>query len=591
MSDTPTTPTLRIVPGAPTPPPQSKSQQKKKRKSAKPKSEPVANDLVVSDSTSAALIEQAPTEADVKEGSVAPELVVQPEEAQTPVDESAQKTSPIIELLNKRLKAIHKKIVSGGMIRPTVFHVMHHSCALACVRLCSSPPWHHALRAMCFRLRPVADYVLRQSRIEVYSSDAPDKLNEDQKRLLKTLPALEAVEKEVQEVKKVIAAHEAEVAQEVAAKVAEAARRERERLLDAVVAAETSHRRKTSDLLSFLRLHSLLSTNHPVIPSLNLNESEGIAIYAVTETLLGEESESKADVVQGFLTGEGELHGVPYTRLHEITQIMLNPPSVPTPPSESPDEQPGESSVAVTEEPEVTVTGLPPSLGTAGSFHFMQEDELAGQAEEPNFEEAEWVERPDVASEPEPEQPAKVEVVETVVEADVNGHVVEDSVTVTATSEVTKLVTESATANGTISWADEDEGGLPSIGSLHEKFGTSVDATPVPETPAVNGAVSPAPNGAHVNGRTHEDDGFTPMRSRGRGRGGFRGGDRGGYRGRGGERGGFRGGFRGGDRGSYRGKPNGERRSGDGEYRGRARGRGRGRGFGEARGAAPPTPA
>lgn len=115
---------------------------------------------------------------------------------------------------------------------------------------------------------------------------------------------------------------------------------------------------------------------------------------------------------------------------------MLNPPSVPTPPSESPDEQPGESSVAVTEEPEVTVTGLPPSLGTAGSFHFMQEDELAGQAEEPNFEEAEWVERPDVASEPEPEQPAKVEVVETVVEADVNGHVVEDSVTVTATSEV-----------------------------------------------------------------------------------------------------------------------------------------------------------
>lgn len=205
MSDTPTTPTLRIVPGAPTPPPQSKSQQKKKRKSAKPKSEPVANDLVVSDSTSAALIEQAPTEADVKEGSVAPELVVQPEEAQTPVDESAQKTSPIIELLNKRLKAIHKKIVSEGMIRPTVFHVMHHSCALACVRLCSSPPWHHALRAMCFRLRSVADYVLRQSRIEVYSSDAPDKLNEDQKRLLKTLPALEAVEKEVQEVKKVIA--------------------------------------------------------------------------------------------------------------------------------------------------------------------------------------------------------------------------------------------------------------------------------------------------------------------------------------------------------------------------------------------------
>lgn len=99
----------RFVPGAP-PPPVPKS-QKKKRKTTKPRSEsdsPVA----VPDSTSAALLEQAPTPADVKEGAVAPQLVASDslQGSQSPLDEF--KPSPIVDLINKRLKATSKKIVS-----------------------------------------------------------------------------------------------------------------------------------------------------------------------------------------------------------------------------------------------------------------------------------------------------------------------------------------------------------------------------------------------------------------------------------------------------------------------------------------------
>ena len=109
MPETITT-TPRIVPGAPPPPPVSKS-QKKKRKTTKPKeASETESHVAVPDTTTAALIDKAPAESDVKEGIVAPQLVAQAsEEPQTPVD---VKPSPIVEMLNKRLKANRKKIVS-----------------------------------------------------------------------------------------------------------------------------------------------------------------------------------------------------------------------------------------------------------------------------------------------------------------------------------------------------------------------------------------------------------------------------------------------------------------------------------------------
>jgi hypothetical protein len=132
---------------------------------------------------------------------------------------------------------------------------------------------------------------------------------------------------------------------------------------------------------------------------------------------------------------------------------------------------------------------------------------------------------------------------------------------------------------GAIDWAAEDDAGLPSIASLHTKFGTSGSATPVtaevvetaPE-PSL-GPVSPNGHVAHTPSTPAPDeDGFMQARGgRGRGRG-FRGNeqDRGGFRG--GHRGGERGGYRGGDRGGYRG---GDR---DG-FRGGDRERGGHRGF------------
>lgn len=182
-SVSPASPTVRIVPGAPPPAPPSKA-QKKKRKTAKAKStEPETVDHVeVPDPVAAALIDKAPTEVDVRESSITPSLVAQPEEPQSPVEDNVLKPSPIIDMLNKRLKAIQKKMVSD------VFYL---------------PPLRK--RRYVFVLGSDTNPILFQTRIEAYSSEPPETLNDDQRRLLRTLPGLEAVRKELEEVKKVIA--------------------------------------------------------------------------------------------------------------------------------------------------------------------------------------------------------------------------------------------------------------------------------------------------------------------------------------------------------------------------------------------------
>lgn len=276
------------------------------------------------------------------------------------------------------------------------------------------------------------------------------------------------------------------------------------------------------------------------------------------------------------------------SRLSDITYAFLNP-RVPTPPVE-PEFLANETPL---EAADIPVGGLPPTIAPTASFQFVQEDELA--EEEEVLEEA-------IAEAVAEEASADVEVTETITEVTVNGHtVVEDTVTVTTTTEVShpRLTSRCmvmtyahqvpAEASAALNWAEtEDDGGLPSLASLHDRFGSSATGTPA--------AVSePLPTETHVaNGNARapaasaaEEDGFqaaTRGGRGGRGRGGYRGGDRGGYRGgfRGGERGGrgeHRGGrgFRGGERGGYRGRGSGDWRGGEGgEFRGRGRGRGRG---------------
>ncbi|KIM78917.1 hypothetical protein PILCRDRAFT_824042 [Piloderma croceum F 1598] len=507
--------TTRIVPGAPPPAPVSKS-QKKKRKAVKGKGSAEPDNPIIPDTTAASISDPKPDAPDEIEATVPPNHVVAPSASEAPPstteDDIGYKPSPVVDLVHKRLKAIHKKT----------------------------------------------------ARISTYGSTPSENLNDDQKRTLKTLPSLEAVQKELEEVKKAIEVHESEQVQELTLKRIEAEQAEKQRLRDAVTAAHAHHTAKTCDLLSYLRIHSLLTAGHPVALALNLDELESGAVISTSDILLGDGQDLKETVLSGFLSGEGHYEGVPYTRLHEITQLYLNPPRISTPVVKDPAEDPQELEASTITEPETAGAGAP----GAGSFHFMQESELESGAFEEN---AEWVERTDAVDAE--DGPAQVEP---------NGVAVDEI---------------PASVSAPIDWAEDDGDNLPSIAGLHAKFGTSGSATPAEATPPPvsqsDETVShlPTVNGANATAIVphEEDDGFTQAGRGHRGRrlhGGYRGdvrggGFRGGFKGergnfRGGDRG-FRGGFRG-DRGTFRGR-------GDGDWRGEGRGRGRGRGFHESRGA------
>ncbi|KAJ6593866.1 hypothetical protein B0H19DRAFT_1092349 [Mycena capillaripes] len=500
-------PSLRIVPGAPPPKEISKSARKKRK--TKSKAEATTPDVL--ESSSAALIEKAPEPSEIQAGAVAPDLVVQPEPETAPVAEEdiVLKPSPIVDLIHKRLKVTSKKI----------------------------------------------------SRISTYASTDPEKLNDDQKATLKTLPALEAVQKELGEVKKAVEVYEAQLVNELTQKRQEAEKSEKMRITNAVSAAENAAVTRVSDLLDVLRLRSLLASGEL---SPGLENAEVSAVFSAGEALLAEAGETKQAVLAGFMLGQGSYEGISYARLLEITQVSLNPPRVPTPVQEDAPEAEAEAE-SVETGVDVVASTQPVGLANSASFDFMQASEL-----EPAFEEnAEWVERSEAVGHQE-EQAAEP----------LNGHVHSEEPLATVTPPE-----ETFQSNAALDWAaDDEEGGLPPIAGLHAKFGTSGSATPVVvEELQANGhtaapvADAPAPAPAPV-AAAEEDDGFTQARGRGRARG-FRGNERGTDRGgfRGGFRGGERGGFRGGDRGSrggYRGRGGGEWR-GDGE-RGRG-GRGRGR--------------
>lgn len=111
---------------------------------------------------------------------------------------------------------------------------------------------------------------------------------------------------------------------------------------------------------------------------------------------------------------------------------MFDPPQQPAP-VEVDHEEP------VVEESAPPVSGISHTLTTPGGIHFIMTDELAETEAEAEAEavgqadNSEWV---DVQAAAEAEQPAEVEIIETVVAAQINGHtVVEESVTVTTTTE------------------------------------------------------------------------------------------------------------------------------------------------------------
>ncbi|TFK74065.1 hypothetical protein BDN72DRAFT_790127 [Pluteus cervinus] len=507
----------RVVPGAPPPAPLSKNQKKRRKAKAKP-GEATGPDspLAVPETISAAVSEKGAEIHDEGDSTPAPEPSIHPESEHTPQveDDFLAKLSPIVELISKRLKATTKKI----------------------------------------------------TRITVYASTDPEKLNDDQKRTLKTLPTLEAIQKELGEVKKAVEVHEAELVHELTAKRLEAEKAEKTRLTDAVAAAESSLLGKFSDILGLVRLRHALSSGD--VTSSSLDNLEGSAVIQAADVLLGENAASRQDLINTLLKGSGEFEGVSLSRLVEIAHQVLNQPAAP-----NHSEQP---------EQESAVAGVPGAVSMSSSFHFMQASELEAQLEE----NAEWVGVDHSEAEPHglPPKPDEGHVG--------NGHIPAEP--------------EPPTTTDAIDWAD-DEGGLPSIAGLHAKFGTSGSATPNEDGHA-------APSAGHVNGhhggdaRLVDEEGFTQLqrnnnrgrgrgpRGDGRGRGGYRGGDRGGYRG--GDRGGYHGGDRpfrgggggGGDHGGYRHREgSGHWRGDGGEHRGRGRGRGRGDHRGDRGGSRPPS--
>ncbi|KAI3618845.1 hypothetical protein WG66_000538 [Moniliophthora roreri] len=508
----------RTVPGAPPSAPVSKSQLKKLRKAKAKTNEPTGSDSPVGipDTTSAALVEKAPEPSDIQQGAVTPALVAQSEGQVAQEEDDSLKPSLIVELVNKRLKTTNKKII----------------------------------------------------RISSYATADPGTLNDDQKRTLKTLPTLEAIVKELSEVKKAIESHESELARELAEKRQQIEATEKQKIEAAVAATQASSKSFTPflhahllpqasdvnsvlELLSFVRLRHIFLSGERDPSSYGVSQREVEVISASTAALLGEDSASKEAIINGFISKMGSYQEVPYERLLSITQQVLASACPPMPSHATPTPQEATTDAEPETRSEASVAGAIP-LSKSGSFHFLQESEIETT---PVEQSAEWVEHP----------PAEVLPERTPAQEQINGHI--------------DNVQPELTPTENIDWAAEGEDDLPSIDGLHATFGKSGSATPNTQEPQELAQ----PNGHEATMPT-DDDGFTQARGgRGRGRGfrsgergGFRGGFRGGERGRGGDRG-----FRG--RGGSRGR--GEWRGEGGEYRGRG-GRGRGRG-GDRGGASP----
>ncbi|KAF8514258.1 hypothetical protein BU17DRAFT_52704 [Hysterangium stoloniferum] len=517
--------TQRFVPGAPPPPPLSKS-QKKKRKSVivKAKEDDVPPVVVVPDTPAAVLVETTPEVLDVKSGAVAEEFVAPLEPIPEAGVEKTKKASPIVELINKRIKAQNKKL----------------------------------------------------SRIAVYSSRPAAELNEDQKRSLTTLPAIQGAVKELEETKKAIEVTYLDVFFTVviilntfiqSLEADESKEKQRIRIEEE---QRTVNCQRISTLFSLLRLSAGLSTSDPTTFSINLTDNERQAIYSLTETLTNLEGPAKEDAIMGVLRNDGEVDGIDYERIFSIVESYRNPVVEPTQIPEEPVFQEEECQPQidemvtneVVEESNAVADTLVPA-NSSGSFHFMQESEL----ETTSFEhDVEFVEKPIEA----------VPVVELKV-AEMGLSVADTKI---------PLGLNGGPLSAGLDWAADDGEGLPSINSLHAKFGTSGAATPEASSQDAVPVEDATPDSPQV-----DDDGFVKAKSsrgrlsearpdyRGRGRGGFRGQ---GFRGRGGDGGNWRGGdgeFRG--RGGFRGDRNRDFRGGDfrgrggrggGDFRGRGRG-------------------
>lgn len=587
--------TPRYIPGAP--PPKPVAEKKKRPKKTKT---PASNDggsiaaegdqsdagVNVSDARSAALTDQAPAKEDVLSGRVAGELVATEKEIHEKVVEEISDDEPEAGLEEWN---IFKKAGAVDILK-----------------------------------RGIKKLETKLERVQPKTGKAETKPKQDEKPLSETPAFIEAL---IDELKELLSAAEAEDAkrtakqEELLKEYRLAERKAHKKAIKAAVAqAETSAATKAVNVLSFLSLASTITSRNSSRPfTIPLTDSERASISKAALVLQDDENASRLDVIDGLLNenSTGDYDGIPYARLRALTKSFTSAP-ITSPPVE-------------TAQPPINGQGAATGFGnvqfgTAGEVASAPVPLTFGQVGSSGLEHVHGVGTTDMNDEGGVED-SSAEVVEggSIPSAQTVQH---EWVEVKAEDGEAPLQTGTAQDTSAVDWAADDmEDELPPIDSLHAKFGTSGQATPVsniasadvtqvaaaPTPPTVDPAEN-APEQQQPEDLTgglkasaqapkagDDEEWFTPrplkQSTRG-GRGDWRGGERGSS-----FRGGERGGYRGGDRGSgfrgrggsgFRGRGGGEAGAGvdreggeEGSHRGRGGYRGRGgewRGDGERRG-------
>ncbi|KAG9048947.1 hypothetical protein FS837_011590 [Tulasnella sp. UAMH 9824] len=458
--------TPRYIPGAP--PPKPAAEKKKRQKKTKT---PASNDggsiaaegdqsdagVNVSDARSAALTDQAPAKEDIISGRVAGELVATEKEIQEKVVEISD-DEPEAELEEWN---IFKKAGAVDVLK-----------------------------------REIKRLEGRLERAQPKTGKSESKPKQDERPLPET-PAF--IEAQIQELKELLSGAEAEDAkrtakqEELLKEYRLADRKAHKKAIKAAVAeAETSAAAKAVNILSFLSLASTITSRSSSRPfTIPLSDSERASIVKAAQVLQDDENASRPDVIDGLLNenSTGEYDGIPCAlseqeyqtvgksantefadaRLRALTKSFTSAPTT--------------SPLVETAHPSINGQGAPTGFGhmqfgTAGQVAPAPVPLTFGQVGSSGLEHVHGVGTTDVKDASDVED-YTAEVVEgdSIPSAQA---VQQEWVEVKAEDGEASLQTGTAQDTSAVDWAADDmEDELPPIDSLHAKFGTSGQATPV----------------------------------------------------------------------------------------------------------------
>ncbi|KAK2465456.1 hypothetical protein APHAL10511_002528 [Amanita phalloides] len=222
------------------------------------------------------------------------------------------------------------------------------------------------------------------ARITSYASTNPQFLNADQKRFLKTLPTLEAIQKELNEVKNAIEMQETDTVNELIAENREAEKAESARIADTIASVQVDgasqhldsqlQKRfvtRTIDLINVLR-YSLLASGKS--DALSTDKTEESIVQDVADALLGTDDDKRRATVEGFLQESGDFNGISYALFVDIAKAGLALPRTAAPPLA---EENQEGTVIATEVAAgVIMPGKHRGLPKMKGINFVQESEV-----------------------------------------------------------------------------------------------------------------------------------------------------------------------------------------------------------------------